>query len=81
MYGWQSAQLSFSTAICEGWMTVSDQCSYPHPTWVCASFVNVLIYRAFHSCSSYENFHIELCKIKIIISNNCSLVLNPWLIS
>ena len=35
------------------------------------NLVSVLVYRAFHICSTYENFHKELCKIKAILYENC----------
>ena len=32
---------------------------------------SVLVYRAFHICSTYENFHNELCKITGILYKYC----------
>ena len=34
-------------------------------------YFDALVFRAFHICSSYENFHIEIVKIKGILLNNC----------
>ena len=35
------------------------------------NLVRVLIYRAFHICSSYHNFHEEIVRIKKILTDNC----------
>ena len=35
------------------------------------NLVSVLVYRAFHICSTYENFNKERCKIKAILCKNC----------
>ena len=35
--------------------------------------ISVLIYRAFHICSSYKNFHDEIVRIKEILSKNSFL--------
>ena len=35
------------------------------------NLVRVLIYRAFHICSSYHNFHEGIVRIKKIMSDNC----------
>ena len=34
------------------------------------NLINVLIYRAFHICSTYTNFHKELCNIKAFLHDN-----------
>ena len=34
------------------------------------NLISVLIYRAFHICSSYKNFHDEIVRIKEILSKN-----------
>ena len=41
------------------------------PTKYKINLVRVLIYRAFHICSSYHNFHEEIVRIKKILSDNC----------
>ena len=35
------------------------------------NLINVLIYRAFHICSTYANFQKELCSIKTFLLDNC----------
>ena len=35
------------------------------------NLISVLVYRAFHICSSYQNFHEEIVRIKEILSKNC----------
>ena len=41
------------------------------PTKYKINLVRVLIYRAFHICSSYHNFHEEIVRIKKILTDNC----------
>ena len=35
------------------------------------NMISVLIYRAFHICSSYQNFHEKIVRIKEILCKNC----------
>ena len=35
------------------------------------NLVTVLVYRAFHICSSYAHFHDQLCNIKRFLQQNC----------
>ena len=35
------------------------------------NLVTVLVYRAFHICSSYAHFHDQLCNIKRSLQQNC----------
>ena len=35
------------------------------------NLISVLVYRAFHICSSYQNFHEEIVRIKEILCKNC----------
>ena len=41
------------------------------PTKYKINLVRVLVYRAFHICSSYRNFHEEIVRIKKILTENC----------
>ena len=36
-----------------------------------ANLISVLVYRAFHICSTYQNFHDEIVRIKEILFKNC----------
>ena len=45
--------------------------SSPTPKWYKITLIKALVFRTFHICSSYENFHIEIVKIKSILLNNC----------
>ena len=41
------------------------------PTKYKINLIRVLVYRAFHICSSYLNFHEEVVRIKNILTENC----------
>ena len=41
------------------------------PTKYKINLIRVLVYRAFHICSSYRNFHEEVVRIKKILTENC----------
>ena len=41
------------------------------PTKYKINLIRVLVYRAFHICSSYRNFHEEIVRIKKIMTENC----------
>ena len=41
------------------------------PTKYKINLIRVLVYRAFHICSSYRNFHEEVVRIKKILAENC----------
>ena len=35
------------------------------------NLIRVLVYRAFHICSTYSNFHVEVVRVKGILRENC----------
>ena len=41
------------------------------PKWYKTNLIYALVFRAFHICSSYENFHAEIVRIKSILHKNC----------
>ena len=73
IFWWKKTNNSFSTSLFrkKTFTGLYTNFSFLSPNGYKTNLISCLVYRAFHICSSYANFHNEILRIKCILAKNC----------